>query len=76
MRERLGRKLIQLQPDHDGFYVLLSNIYASKGNWSDVLELRGIMAHREVVKMPGCSMIENKWNKFMNSSPEIRRTLR
>ncbi|KAK7305138.1 hypothetical protein VNO77_43038 [Canavalia gladiata] len=58
MGERVGRKLIQLQPDHDGFHVLLSNIYASKGNWGNVLEIRGIMAHHGVVKMPGCSMIE------------------
>ncbi|KAK7244828.1 hypothetical protein RIF29_39655 [Crotalaria pallida] len=58
MGERVGRKLIQLQPDHDGFHVLLSNIYASKGNWVDVLEIRGIMAQQGVVKTPGCSMIE------------------
>ncbi|CAI8596622.1 unnamed protein product [Vicia faba] len=58
MGERLGRKLIQLQPDHDGFHVLLSNIYASKGNWSNVLEIRGNMAHHGVVKIPGCSVIE------------------
>ncbi|XP_057429888.1 pentatricopeptide repeat-containing protein At3g62890-like [Lotus japonicus] len=58
MGERVGRKLIQLQPDHDGFHVLLSNIYASKGNWGDVLEIRGIMSQHGVVKTPGCSVIE------------------
>ncbi|KAM7474339.1 hypothetical protein LguiB_021582 [Lonicera macranthoides] len=58
MGERVGRKLIELQPDHDGFHVLLSNIYASKGNWSDVHEIRGIMMQQGVVKTPGCSMIE------------------
>ncbi|XP_027342167.1 pentatricopeptide repeat-containing protein At3g62890-like [Abrus precatorius] len=58
MGERVGRKLIQLQPDHDGFHVLLSNIYASRGNWGNVLEIRGIMAQHGVVKTPGCSMIE------------------
>ncbi|KAL4360240.1 hypothetical protein HN51_020634 [Arachis hypogaea] len=58
MGERVGRKLIQLQPDHDGFHVLLSNIYASKGNWGNVLEIRDIMAQHGVVKIPGCSMIE------------------
>ena len=58
MGEMLGRKLIQLQPGHDGFHVLLSNIYASKGNWGNVLEIRGIMAQHGVVKTPGCSMIE------------------
>lgn len=58
MGERLGRKLIELQPDHEGFNILLSNIYASKGNWDDVLEIRGVMMQHGVVKTPGCSMIE------------------
>ncbi|KAI3440509.1 DYW_deaminase domain-containing protein [Psidium guajava] len=56
--ERVGRKLVELQPDHDGFHVLLSNLYASKGNWHNVLEIRGIMEQRGVMKTPGCSMIE------------------
>ncbi|CAN6724502.1 unnamed protein product [Malus baccata var. baccata] len=56
--ERIGRKLIELEPDHDGFHVLLSNICASKGNWDDVHEIRGIMMQHGVVKTPGCSMIE------------------
>ncbi|KAK4402115.1 Pentatricopeptide repeat-containing protein, chloroplastic [Sesamum angolense] len=58
MGERIGRKLIELQPEHDGFHVLLSNIYASKGDWADVLEIRGIMTRQGVVKTPGCSIIE------------------
>lgn len=58
MGERIGRKLIKLQPDHDGFHVLLSNIYASKGNWHDVGEIRGMMTQNSVVKTPGCSAIE------------------
>lgn len=58
MGERVGKKLIQLQPDHDGFHVLLSNIYASKGNWNEALEIRGKMMEHGVVKTPGCSIIE------------------
>jgi pentatricopeptide repeat protein len=58
MGERVGRKLVGFQPDHDGFHVLLSNIYASKGNWDDVLEVRGMMMQHGVMKIPGCSMIE------------------
>ncbi|OIT30326.1 PREDICTED: pentatricopeptide repeat-containing protein At3g62890-like [Nicotiana attenuata] len=58
MGERVGRKLIELQPDHDGFHVLLSNIFASKGNWDSVLDIRGAMMRQGVVKVPGCSMIE------------------
>ncbi|KAJ4953496.1 hypothetical protein NE237_030328 [Protea cynaroides] len=58
MGERVGRKLIRLQPDHDGFHVLLSNIYASKGKWDNVIEIRGMMKQHRVVKTPGCSLIE------------------
>lgn len=58
MGRRVGRKLIELQPDHDGFHVLLSNIYASKGKWDDVLEIRDMMTKHRVLKTPGCSMIE------------------
>lgn len=58
MGEKVGLKLIQLQPDHDGFHVLLSNIYASKGSWDNVAEIRGTMTQNHVVKIPGCSIIE------------------
>ncbi|KAL3620682.1 hypothetical protein CASFOL_035594 [Castilleja foliolosa] len=58
MGEKIGRELIELQPEHDGFHVLLSNIYASKGNWANVQEIRGIMSQQGVVKTPGCSVIE------------------
>lgn len=58
MGERVGRLLIELQPDHDGFHVLLSNMYASRGNWDDVIEIRGMMTENRVTKTPGCSMIE------------------
>ncbi|CAI0551821.1 unnamed protein product [Linum tenue] len=60
MGERVGRKLVDLQPEHDGFHVLLSNIYASKGSWDNVHEIRGMMRQHGVIKTPGCSMIEVK----------------
>uniref|UniRef100_A0A7N0ZYU8 DYW domain-containing protein n=1 Tax=Kalanchoe fedtschenkoi TaxID=63787 RepID=A0A7N0ZYU8_KALFE len=58
MGQRVGRKLIELQPNHDGFHVLLSNFLASNGNWDDVHKLRGTMAKQGVVKEPGLSSIE------------------
>ncbi|KAL5983424.1 hypothetical protein ACLOJK_017509 [Asimina triloba] len=56
--ERVGRRLIVLEPQHDGFHVLLSNIYASKGRWDAVMEIRSTMKQQGVVKTPGCSLIE------------------
>ncbi|CAH1424808.1 unnamed protein product [Lactuca virosa] len=58
MGKRVGLKLIQLQPDHDGFHVLLSNIYASEGSWDYVSDIRELMIQQGVDKMPGCSVIE------------------
>ncbi|KAJ4835796.1 hypothetical protein Tsubulata_029230 [Turnera subulata] len=57
--ERVGRKLVELHPDHDGFNVLLSKISASKGNWDDVHEIWGKMMQHGVTKTRGCSMIES-----------------
>ncbi|XP_008804282.3 pentatricopeptide repeat-containing protein At3g62890-like [Phoenix dactylifera] len=75
--ERVGKKLIELEPQHDGFHVLLSNIYASKGRWDDVMELRGMMKQRRVIKTPGCSMIESNGvvHEFLagdGSHPQIK----
>lgn len=58
MGKRVGRKLIELHPDHDGFHILLSNMYASRGSWDNVIEIRDAMLQKAVKKVPGCSMIE------------------
>ncbi|KAL5741995.1 hypothetical protein ACOSP7_028727 [Xanthoceras sorbifolium] len=46
--EGVGKVLIQLQPEHSGYYVLLSNTYARTNKW----ELKGVK------KPPGYSLIE------------------
>lgn len=53
-----ANKLAQLEPQNAGPYILLSNLYASKGRWRDVSELRKKMQSRKVSKSPGCSWIE------------------
>ncbi|XP_020686721.1 pentatricopeptide repeat-containing protein At1g05750, chloroplastic isoform X1 [Dendrobium catenatum] len=60
--EGVGRKLIEFEPQHDGFHILLSNIYASKGKWDNQMEVRSLMKKRKVVKIPGCSIIEADGN--------------
>ncbi|XP_058093095.1 pentatricopeptide repeat-containing protein At4g21065-like [Magnolia sinica] len=59
--------LIELEPLNDGNYVLLSNIYASKGRWDDVAKVRRFMKDRGILKTPGCSSIEvdNAVHEFM-----------
>ncbi|XP_041017426.1 pentatricopeptide repeat-containing protein At1g56690, mitochondrial-like [Juglans microcarpa x Juglans regia] len=58
LAEVAAKKLVQLEPKNSGPYILLSNIYASKGKWHDVADLRKKMRARSVSKSPGCSWIE------------------
>ncbi|KAK9054832.1 hypothetical protein SSX86_025911 [Deinandra increscens subsp. villosa] len=57
LAEVAAKKLLQLEPRNSGPYILLSNIYASKGRWAAVAELRRTMRSQNVKKSPGCSWI-------------------
>ncbi|CAK9164682.1 unnamed protein product [Ilex paraguariensis] len=50
-------KLVELEPTNAGNYVLLSNIYAAKGLWSEVRKLRTLLAEKGLRKPPGKSWI-------------------
>ncbi|XP_015580476.2 pentatricopeptide repeat-containing protein At1g20230 [Ricinus communis] len=58
--EIAAKKLFELEPRNPGNYILLSNIYASKGMWAEVDMLRDKMKSRGLRKNPGCSWIEIK----------------
>ncbi|KAL1225208.1 Pentatricopeptide repeat-containing protein [Cardamine amara subsp. amara] len=66
LAEFCAKKLIEIEPENSGTYILLSNIYASQGRWADVSELRKVMKTRMVRKAPGCSWteVENKVHVF------------
>ncbi|KAJ4975860.1 hypothetical protein NE237_000966 [Protea cynaroides] len=66
LAEVAAKKLLLLEPKNAGPYILLSNIYASKGRWEDVVDLRKVMKARNISKSPGCSWIEveNKVHMF------------
>ncbi|KAF9600788.1 hypothetical protein IFM89_012527 [Coptis chinensis] len=70
--EVAARKLVQLEPQNAGHYILLSNIYASKKRWEDVEELRTCMKIRKVRKFPGYSWIdvEKKVHMFTGGDSE------
>ncbi|KAJ0981289.1 hypothetical protein J5N97_009544 [Dioscorea zingiberensis] len=61
---RLGRKaaeqLFRLDPQNSAPYVLLSNIYAALGQWSDVSAVRALMTDRGIIKDRGYSWIYHK----------------
>ncbi|KAF5750615.1 Pentatricopeptide repeat (PPR) superfamily protein [Tripterygium wilfordii] len=74
--ERAGNMLIQLKPEHSGYYVLLSNVYARTNKWENVEIMRQTMKEKGVKKPPGYSLIEidEKIHKFTigdKTHPEI-----
>ncbi|QHO56632.1 Pentatricopeptide repeat-containing protein [Arachis hypogaea] len=50
--------LLELDPQNSGYYVLLSNIHAGAGEWSDVLKIRSRMKEKGVQKICGYSWID------------------
>lgn len=50
-------KVIQLEPMHTGYYVLMSNIYTEVDDSEGILKIRLMMRKRKLKKDPGCSYI-------------------
>ncbi|ONK69581.1 uncharacterized protein A4U43_C05F24470 [Asparagus officinalis] len=55
-----ANRLFELEPNGVGNYVLLSNIYASAGMWSEVSDVRKLMRERGLKKTPSTSWLETK----------------
>lgn len=58
LAERVMEKFVNVEPEEDGAYVLMSNIYAAEKKWSDAFRLRKRMRKGKMKKDPGCSSIE------------------
>ncbi|KAJ1258723.1 hypothetical protein BS78_10G097600 [Paspalum vaginatum] len=56
--EPIGWRVIELDPQNSGRYVLLANLLATAGRWEDVARVRRLMDERNVSKEAGRSMIE------------------
>lgn len=67
LAELASKKLLQLQPNHPGAHVFLSNVYADVGRWDDVERVRSWMKGKGVEKDPGWSYVEisGKVRKFL-----------
>lgn len=53
-----ANKLIDLDPEDSGTYVILANLCARERRWGDVREVRSMMREKGIKKTPGCSSIE------------------
>lgn len=59
MAEWVAKHLRELEPWNDGVYVVLSNIYASKGMWEEVERIRKVMKMGNLAKIPAYSLATN-----------------
>ncbi|KAM0000553.1 putative tetratricopeptide-like helical domain superfamily, DYW domain-containing protein [Helianthus debilis subsp. tardiflorus] len=61
-----AKRITELDPNDPSAYILLSNLYASKGQWEKVVKIRKTMKERNLIKEAGCSWIEaeNQAHKF------------
>jgi pentatricopeptide repeat protein len=55
--ELVARKIFEQNPDDPGYHILLSNIYANAGMWSDVACMRTFIEERSLKKRKGNSLI-------------------
>ncbi|CAH9099700.1 unnamed protein product [Cuscuta europaea] len=82
--EFAASKLFEMEPENDGNYILLSNLYASVRRWEDVERIRGLMRKEGISKTTGWSWVEHggKMHKFIvgdqfhEKSDDIYRVLR
>ncbi|KAK3184827.1 hypothetical protein Dsin_032113 [Dipteronia sinensis] len=58
MAERIKDKVLNLAPGDEGTHVLLSNIYASTGNWSQVIEMKTTMREMRLKKDPAMTWVD------------------
>ncbi|XP_010255213.1 PREDICTED: putative pentatricopeptide repeat-containing protein At3g11460 [Nelumbo nucifera] len=81
---QISKKLFELDPNDAGYYVLLSNMYATVGNWEGVKMTRVSLRSKGLKKTPGFSSIEIDMEIFTFMAgdidhpqyPEIHRILK
>lgn len=57
LAEKVKERVYELDPRHDGDYILLSNAYGGVGRWAEKEVLRNSMRNKRISKKPGYSLI-------------------
>ncbi|XP_021283017.1 pentatricopeptide repeat-containing protein At4g21065-like [Herrania umbratica] len=57
LAEKAKERIYELDPNHDGDYVLLSNAYGGVGRWLDKADVRNSMREKRIGKNPGYSLL-------------------
>ncbi|XP_025802466.1 pentatricopeptide repeat-containing protein At4g33990-like [Panicum hallii] len=55
--ELVAERIFEQNPNDPGYHILLSNIYANAGMWSDVTRIRNMIEERSLKKRTGNSLI-------------------
>ncbi|XP_074343760.1 pentatricopeptide repeat-containing protein At1g74630-like isoform X1 [Apium graveolens] len=58
LAEEAMMKLVAIEPNVDGNFVLLSNVYSQAKQWDKVVNVRRIIKNNKVHRIPGSSSIE------------------
>ncbi|GAB4850208.1 hypothetical protein Ancab_029502 [Ancistrocladus abbreviatus] len=58
LAEVASQHILDLEPEHCGNYVLMSNVYGALGRYEEVSDVRLTMRDQNIKKQPGCSWIE------------------
>lgn len=74
--EFAAKRLLEIEPDHDGAHVFLSNIYAKERQWESVGAVRQRMKDKGISKERGSSVIEmdNEIHTFLTADKTHKRT--
>ncbi|RZB42365.1 Pentatricopeptide repeat-containing protein [Glycine soja] len=69
--------LFELKPQHCGYYILLSNMYAEAVRWDEANKVRKLMKSRGAKKNPGCSWVQigDQVHKFLEALSKLSREL-
>lgn len=69
--ELAATRILNLDPNNSGAYVMLSNIYAAAGKWKDVHRIRVLMKEQGVKKQSAHSWLQigNKVHYFVGGDP-------
>ncbi|XP_071689992.1 pentatricopeptide repeat-containing protein At3g03580 isoform X2 [Rutidosis leptorrhynchoides] len=81
--ERASKSIIELNSDNAGYYVLVSNVYASLGKWDEVRKVRKSIKTRGLKKDAGCSWLDinrkiyafSSGNKSFEQYEEVKKLL-
>ncbi|XP_015890742.3 pentatricopeptide repeat-containing protein At4g39952, mitochondrial [Ziziphus jujuba] len=57
MGERVARHAMESDPENDGYYIMLSNMYSSMGRWEEAQQVRKLMKDKGVGKGAGWSVV-------------------